>query len=197
MSDQETFYPDDWEIYQRMVDFGPELARRIRDCLAAEQHQQMYELIKDEHPEVVDSALWDLYNSDPVRDVVSYLEPLIYFSLKWMVETKQKKSRKEIASLIFALVLRHLKQSKRFTESGISFLEKSKKGSDRKSEKSQQKHQEVLFKARTLLKVNSRLSKNSIANLMVERGETDYGKSSVLRILRDLDEYLDWDNPIN
>ena len=192
IGDMEGYFPLDWEEYKQTVDFDSGLPGQIRDCLKLEarRHEELYAFIQNEYPEYVGYALSDLFFDSTVRDVVDYVPPLIHCCLKWMVATEDKDCRKEIADVIHIIVSGYLDMSKDLTESGIRFLEKSKKGSDRKSGKSQKKHWEVLSKAKTLREANPRLSKHSIANRLINRGETDYRKSSLLRILRDLDEFL-------
>ena len=86
-----------------------------------------------------------------------------------------------------------MNDTKRITQNAIDHINSSQIGTDRLKAATAEKHQELLFKAYALKAVNQRLSKSRIAQLLISRGETDYSVSTILEILKGLEEFSEWE----
>jgi hypothetical protein len=189
----EDIWPEGWEKYQRMVDVGPDLASELEQLLLSKKYWEADLLLQNEDVDTVEHVLFLLYEQATVSSFIDLLVPLAHICLSQLPGLEEKSPRQDLSRQFLFILHEYMNDTKRITQNAIDHINSSQIGTDRLKAATAEKHQELLFKAYALKAVNQRLSKSRIAQLLISRGETDYSVSTILEILKGLEEFSEWE----
>ena len=184
---QDDLLPDEWELYQRMAESGRDLAVDLKRFLQKKDYAEAYQLIAGEHALVVQHVIGELWFEVSEMELKEIIDGLIYVCFKRIDEIQDRTERKVITEALRTFLGDFNRIASKYIQSGVGHKTRSKIGTDRLMAETERKHRSLLSKAAALKRLNPRLSRTRIADLLIGKGETHYSRSNILIILKKSD----------
>jgi hypothetical protein len=194
MDPNEDFLPDDWEKYQRMGEFGQDLADELKTLLLADNFKEARLLIGNEDVEVVGYFVHLLCDDVATDEFVLVFQSLTLICLRRLEDLEIEKDREDLRLCIESIIASYMGKTRVLTQRAIEHSNKSAQGTKQLRIKTEKAHEEILEKAWRMKTINPALSKKRIGELLIQKGETNYRPSTVSEILKSLNEFIRWKN---
>lgn len=186
------FFPDDWKLYQRMADCGHDLALDLKSLLEEKKFKEAYQLLAAEHVLVAGHILDEFCHEISIDELNRLAPAVVHVSLRRITELRKRPEREQMSAGVSSIVRRMSAESLDHITFSLAHAKKSAKGSEKLISQTEVKHNRVRLRASALRKLNPRLSNNSIATFLINQNQTEYKRSTLLRILKNSEETGLW-----